>query len=63
MTEILIKRLSKKINLPKYETEGSSGMDLAACIDKEIKIKPGQISILPTGTLASITLISVFVGI
>ena len=54
MTEILIKRLSKKINLPKYETEGSSGMDLAACIDKEIKIKPGQISIIPTGISVSI---------
>ena len=54
MTEILIKRLSKKINLPKYETEGSSGMDLAACIDKEINIKPGQISIIPTGISVSI---------
>ena len=54
MTEILIKRLSKKINLPKYETKGSSGMDLAACIDKEINIKPGQISIIPTGISVSI---------
>ena len=34
MTEILIKRLSKNIPLPKYETDGSSGMDLAANIEK-----------------------------
>ena len=38
MTEILIKRLSKNVTLPKYETEGSSGLDLAANIDKQIKI-------------------------
>ena len=54
MTEILIKRLSKKINLPKYETDGSSGMDLAACIDKTIEIKPGKSEIIPTGLAVSI---------
>ena len=27
MTKILIKRLSKEVQLPKYETVGSSGMD------------------------------------
>ena len=45
MTEILIKRLSKDVALPKYETEGSSGLDLAANIDKQIKILPGKILI------------------
>ena len=54
MTEILIKRLSKKINLPKYETDGSSGLDLAACIDKTIEIKPGKSEIIPTGLAVSI---------
>jgi len=54
MTEILIKRLSKSINLPKYETEGSSGMDLMANIKKSIKIKPGRTSIIPTGISLSI---------
>ena len=39
MTEILIKRLSDKVVLPKYETEGSSGMDLAAHINENVKIK------------------------
>ena len=42
MTEILIKRLSKDINLPKYETEGSSGMDLAANIEFTYQIEPGN---------------------
>ena len=54
MTEILIKRLSKNVSLPKYETEGSSGMDLAANIRKEIIIEPGKSSIIPTGLAVSI---------
>ena len=54
MTEILIKRLSKNVSLPKYETEGSSGMDLAANIQKEIVIEPGKSSIIPTGLAVSI---------
>ncbi len=54
MTEVLIKRLSKNIELPKYETNGSSGMDLSANIDKQIKIEPGKTSIVPTGISVSI---------
>jgi dUTP pyrophosphatase len=54
MTEILIKRLSKNIPLPKYETDGSSGMDLAANIEEEIEIKPGESLIIPTGLAVSI---------
>ena len=54
MIEVLIKRLSKNIELPKYETNGSSGMDLAANIDTEIKIEPGKTSIISTGISLSI---------
>ena len=54
MTEILIKRLSKDVTLPKYETEGSSGLDLAANIDKQIKILPGKSEIIPTGLAVAI---------
>ena len=54
MTKILIKRLSKNITLPKYETEGSSGMDLAANIEKTVEIKPGKFAIIPTGLALSI---------
>jgi dUTP pyrophosphatase len=54
MTKILIKKLSKNISLPKYETEGSSGMDLTANIDKPIEIKPGKSVIIPTGLALSI---------
>ena len=54
MTEILIKRLSRNIHLPKYETNGSSGMDLSANIEKEIEIAPGKTSIIPTGLAVAI---------
>ena len=54
MTKILIKRLSKEVSLPKYETSGSSGMDLRAYIDSNININPGQTAIIPTGLALSI---------
>ena len=54
MTEILIKKLSKDVALPKYETDGSSGLDLAANIDKQIKILPGKSEIIPTGLAVAI---------
>ena len=54
MTEILIKRFSKDINLPKYETEGSSGMDLAAHIENSVQIEPGNTIMVPTGIAVSI---------
>ena len=54
MTKILIKRLSNNIPLPKYETEGSSGMDLTANVNKFIEIQPGKSKIIPTGLALSI---------
>ena len=54
MTKILIKKKSNKITLPKYETAGSSGMDIAAHIEKEIVIEPGGKAIIPTGFSISI---------
>ena len=54
MTEILIKRLSKDVSLPKYETGGSSGLDLAANIDNQIEILPGKSAIIPTGLAVAI---------
>ena len=54
MTEILIKRLSKDIILPKYETSGSSGLDLSANIKTPVKIEPGKTTIIPTGISVAI---------
>ena len=54
MIKILIKRLSKEVLIPKYETSGSSGMDLAANIKNDINIDPGRTAIIPTGLSMSI---------
>tara|TARA_Y100001936_G_C15944793_1_gene596789 strand:- start:279 stop:716 length:438 start_codon:yes stop_codon:yes gene_type:complete len=49
MVKILIKKLNPKAEIPKYKTIGSSGMDLMALIDGKIIIKPGELSLIPTG--------------
>lgn len=51
--EIKIKILSpligKKVKLPYYATEGSAGMDLAACIEEDIVIRPMERVQVPCG--------------
>ena len=54
MTKILIKKLSEEAIIPKYETVGSSGMDICANIKKEIKIQSGDKAIIPSGFSLSI---------
>ena len=49
MVKVLIKKLNSKVELPKYKTTGSSGMDLMAFIDSPIKIKPKESALVPTG--------------
>jgi|TARA_B100001741_G_C16535019_1_gene591446 dUTP pyrophosphatase len=54
MTKILIKPFSKKVLIPKYETSGSSGMDISAFIEKNIEINPGEKALISTGFSVSI---------
>ena len=54
MTKLLIKRFSKNVVIPKYETSGSSGMDIAAYMKENIEINPGEKAIVPTGFSLSI---------
>ena len=49
MIKVLIKKLNPKAELPKYKTEGSSGMDLMALIENPIKIKSQNSALIPTG--------------
>ena len=49
MIKILIKRISSKVQIPKYETSGSSGMDISAFINNEILIGPSEKKLIPTG--------------
>jgi len=47
--QILDPRLGKEIELPHYATDGSAGMDLRACLDEALEIKPGETHLIPTG--------------
>ncbi len=47
--EIKIKKLNEKAKLPTRATTGSAGMDLYACIEESITIKPNELKIIPTG--------------
>ena len=49
MIKVLIKKLNSKAEIPKYKTDGSSGMDLMAFIENPIKIKPQESALIPTG--------------
>ena len=54
MTKIQIKKLSNEVLTPKYETSGSSGMDIAAYIERDIIINPGEKALIPTGFSLSV---------
>lgn len=45
--KILDNRLNE--NMPAYATSGSAGLDLRACINEAITIKPGETTLIPTG--------------
>jgi len=51
MKKLDIKILDEKIRsqLPAYATGGSAGLDLRACIDAPITLKPGDTTLIPTG--------------
>jgi dUTP pyrophosphatase len=49
MAKVLIKKLNPNVELPTYKTNGASGMDLMAFIDKPITITPNNSYLVPTG--------------
>ena len=49
MEKLKIKKLREGAIIPKRATAGSAGMDLYACIDSEITVKPHECVKFPTG--------------
>jgi dUTP pyrophosphatase len=47
--KVQIKRCRDAAQSPHYETLGSAGLDLRACIDQSITLQPGATDLLPTG--------------
>ena len=44
-----------KDNLPHYATAGAAGLDLRACIDQPIELKPGATELVPSGIAIHLT--------
>ena len=42
-------------NLPQYATEGAAGLDLRACIDAPIELRPGATELIPSGIAIHLT--------
>ena len=54
MVKILIKKINKEVITPKYKTDGSSGVDLSAFLEKKVVIKPNSSELIPTGLQVAI---------
>lgn len=53
--EVMVKRLhSLDLPLPQYQTPGSSGVDLIAAPEQDIRLSPGSITLVPTGIAMAI---------
>jgi dUTP pyrophosphatase len=51
MKKLDVKVLDERIraNLPAYATGGSAGLDLRACIDEPMTLRPGDSALIPSG--------------
>ena len=49
MINVKIKKLDPNVEIPKYETAGSSGLDIKAFISNQLIIKPRTSMLVPTG--------------
>ena len=46
---ILDPRIGREFPLPQYATQGSAGVDLRACIEAPLELKPGDTQLIPSG--------------
>ena len=47
--QIQLRILNRKARPPRYATQGSAGMDLRACLDEPLTLKPGDTRLVHTG--------------
>ena len=57
MHKLEVKILDSRLNdnLPRYATAGAAGLDLRACIDWPIELKPGASELIPSGIAIHLT--------
>jgi dUTP pyrophosphatase len=46
---VLDSRIGSEYPLPQYATSGSAGVDLRACLDAPVELKPGDTQLIPSG--------------
>ena len=46
---IFIKKLNTNAEIPTYKTQGASGADLYACLEKDVTINPSEFKAIKTG--------------
>jgi dUTP pyrophosphatase len=46
---VLDARIGRDFPLPQYATSGSAGVDLRACLDAPLELKPGETQLIPSG--------------
>jgi dUTP pyrophosphatase len=47
--KILDPRIGKEFPLPEHATPGSAGVDLRACLEASLELRPGETQLIPTG--------------
>ncbi|MXX98804.1 MAG: dUTP diphosphatase [Gammaproteobacteria bacterium] len=47
--KIIDSRIGDEYPLPQYATSGSAGVDLRACLDDTLELKPGQVELISSG--------------
>jgi len=57
MHKLDVKILDPRLNdnLPQYATAGAAGLDLRACIERPIELKPGASELIPSGIAIHLT--------
>ena len=51
--KIIDSRIGDTFEMPDYQTTGSAGIDLLACIEEPLTIEPGQTELIPSGIAAA----------
>ena len=47
--KILDSRIGNEFDMPDYQTPGSAGIDLLACLDEPLTLNPGKTELIPSG--------------
>ncbi|MEM8608184.1 MAG: dUTP diphosphatase [Myxococcota bacterium] len=54
MATLRVHRMRPDAKVPRYESSGAAGLDLAACLDEPLTLEPGGTARVPTGLRISL---------